>query len=101
MLRDLIHVVQVADLVVRAVNASIDDQVYANAWVTCLQSSNDRYRRVIGVGDAENDLKLRVVLPTEGGEVVEQIDVQTLQRFEDGHPRKVGFAGSAALGSLR
>jgi hypothetical protein len=49
--------------------------------------------RIGRVFRAEHDLKVRIVLPGEGGEVLEQLEVETAERLQDRDRRE--SAGSA------
>ena len=89
-----VQVVEVADLVVGAVHALVDHQLDVELGELALQAANHADGRVVGVGHAEEQLERgRVALAAQGDEVLVELYVEALERFEHRHRRAIAADG--------
>ena len=85
------HVDQVRDLAIGAVFVRIDHETDIGIGEIPDQRLDVRYRRVVGILYAENDLhRSAVVLPAQAGEIRAQAGFGAVQRLQDGHCRRRG-----------
>jgi hypothetical protein len=82
------QICEVADLEVRADRPIVDDQLQLDAGEFVDEPLHHPDRRIVVIADAEEDLKGRVFLATERGEVLVELPVIAAQRLEDRDGRR-------------
>ena len=87
--------VQGADLGIAAERLRSDDQPNVTVGEIALQPPDDTHRGVVRLAHAAHELEDRIVEPAEAGQIVVQVGLDALERFEDGDGRQ-GFGFGVA-----
>ena len=88
--RESRQVVEIVDLGVGADAAAAGDEAGPDRGMPRGDPPGDGERRVGRIGDAEQELELRVVEPEEAGQVILEGRVEALERLQHAHRRQRG-----------
>ena len=90
------HVLQIGDLEIAALPRRLDDQREVGFGMRRDQPAHHRNGGVARILHAEDDLQCRIVLATEGVEIVVEAGILAAERLQYAHRRR-----SAARGCVR